>query len=350
MRDKRTVDELTIEELEIILAIKKREARQERLRHMTGRGRVVGHSPEDDRQPAEPPQLHELVADVPAPNLPSTFDTTAERPQWVEDAPPRPPKPKKRPRKPKTVRPLADRDKTARWRQLRDRFLLVVEVGALIGFLALVGVIALNVRDAMEASRREMAAAAASLPTPTPAPDINVAIVLPSGHTPPNLPGGAQPNLNEVPEHLRPVVQAQLQAPVVRPTPGAASPVRIRIPAIRVDHAVVMGDDWESLKRGVGHRTGSANPGERGNMVLSAHNDVYGEIFRRLDELKPGDEIFVYTASQVYRYVMREQQIVSPTDVWVMEPTRNPTLTLISCYPYLIDTQRIVIFADLDES
>ncbi len=351
MRDKRTVDELTIEELEILLAIKKREARQARLRHMSGRGRVIGGaSPEDDSQPAPEPQLHELVADVPAPDLPKTFDTTSERPKWVEEAPSKPKKRDKRPKRPKTVRPLADRDKTTRWRQLRDRLLLSVEVGALIGFVALIGVIALNVWDIMETTRQEMAAAAAAIPTPTAAPDINVAIVLPSGHTPPNTPGGARPNINEIPEHLRPVVQAQWEAPVTRPTPGAQSPVRVRIPGARVDHPVVMGDDWETLKRGVGHRIGSANPGQRGNMVLSAHNDIYGEIFRYLDQLQPGDEIFVYTVSEEFRYVVSEQRIVSPTDVWVLASTQGPTLTLISCYPYLIDTERIVVFADLAES
>ena len=41
---------------------------------------------------------------------------------------------------------------------------------------------------------------------------------------------------------------------------------------------------------------------------------------------------------------------MAPTDVWVMEPTQGPTLTLISCYPYMVSTERIVVFADLVES
>lgn len=350
MRDKRTVDELSIEELEIILAIKKREARQERLRQMAQRGRVVGASPEDNRQPAPEPQLHELGVDIPAPERPRHFDTTFEPPQWEEDLGSRPEKPEKRKKEPDPVRPLAEREKAARWRRFRDKFLLVIEVCALVGFVALLGLVALSVRDIMETTRQEMAAAAAALPTPTDAPDIGVPIVLPGGHTPPTSPGGARYNLNEIPEHLRPVVQSQLEAPITRPTPGAESPVRIRIPDIGVDHPVVLGDDWETLKRGVGHRLGSANPGQRGNMVMSAHNDIYGEIFRYLDQLQPGDEIFVQTASEEFRYVVNEWRIVAPTDVWVLAPTQGPTLTLVSCYPYLVDTERIVVFADLAES
>jgi sortase A len=39
--------------------------------------------------------------------------------------------------------------------------------------------------------------------------------------------------------------------------------------------------------------------------------------------------------------------VVEPTDVWVMAPTEHASTTLISCYPYLVDNKRIVVFADL---
>jgi sortase A len=125
--------------------------------------------------------------------------------------------------------------------------------------------------------------------------------------------------------------------------------VRVRIPAINVDHQVVMGDDEDALRRGIGYHIGSANPGMRGNMVLSAHNDAYGQIFRYLDQLNPGDEIFVHTMSQEFRYIVSDSQVVEPLDTWVMQSTQTPTLTLISCYPYMVDTHRIVVFADLEE-
>ncbi len=85
-------------------------------------------------------------------------------------------------------------------------------------------------------------------------------------------------------------------------------------------------------------------------MVLSAHNDIYGELFRDLDRLQPGDEIRIFTATNEYLYRVTGTQIVEPTEVSVMDPTVRPTVTLISCYPYLIDTQRIVVFGELSET
>jgi len=104
------------------------------------------------------------------------------------------------------------------------------------------------------------------------------------------------------------------------------------------------------LKKGVGQHIGSANPGENGNMVLSAHNDIFGELFRDLDRLKPGDEIILYTATREYVYRVTGMRIVEPISVEVMNDTAKPTVTLISCYPYLVDNQRIVVFGELEGS
>jgi sortase A len=132
------------------------------------------------------------------------------------------------------------------------------------------------------------------------------------------------------------------------PTPGPEQAIRIQIPAIGVDAPVVEGDDWESLKQGAGHHIGSANPGERGNCVISAHNDIFGEIFRDLPELDLGHQIFVHTVNQVYQYVVMQKRVIDPEEVSVMETTSAPVLTLISCYPYGIDTHRIVVIAQLE--
>ena len=171
------------------------------------------------------------------------------------------------------------------------------------------------------------------------------AIVLPSGHTPPDAPGGAQPNEAEIPAHLLPLYQSMSNIPI--PTPGVEQAIQLQIPAITVDAPVVQGDGWEQLKKGVAQHIGSANPGESGNVVFSAHNDVYGELFRNLDQLKPGDQVMLYTQQRQYVYVVDRTEIVEPTTVEVMASTGAPTVTLISCYPYLVDKQRIVVFARL---
>ena len=227
-----------------------------------------------------------------------------------------------------------------RSRRWWDRALLAVEVLALAGLAWVL----LNSFNLLSTLNQEVAAALAQ-PTLTPTPLVR-AVVLPGGHTPPTAPGGARPNEAEIPEHLRPYAQAY-QAALSVPTPGPEQGIRIQIPAIGVDAPIVMGDGWEQLKKGVGQHPGTANPGQPGNMVLSAHNDIYGEIFRDLDQLQPGDTILIHTHNRVYTYVVTEIHVVEPTDVQWMAPTPDPTVTLISCYPYLVDNQRIIVRAQL---
>jgi sortase A len=167
---------------------------------------------------------------------------------------------------------------------------------------------------------------------------------LPGGHTPPGSPGGTVP---DVPLHLQQWVQPAPALPV--PVPSIGAPTRVVIPRLAVDAPVVEGVAWEDLKKGVGHLPGSAHPGQRGNLYLAAHNDVFGEIFRYLDKMELGDEFFIYSGSQAFRYVVTSKRVIAPTDVSVMYPTTEPIATLQTCYPYLIDTQRLVVVGELAE-
>lgn len=224
---------------------------------------------------------------------------------------------------------------------LIDRVLLAVEVLAAVGliFIMMYGFGTLRDLNAQVASALEQ-------PTLTPTPLI-MAVVLPSGHTPPNSAGGAQYNEAEIPEHLRPIVQSLANVPI--PTASAEQATRMQIPSIDVDAPVVQGDGWDQLKKGIGQHVGTANPGKPGNMVVSAHNDVFGEIFRDLDKIKNGDEVIVFTNARQYVYTVTGTQIVEPTATEVMADTSNETLTLISCYPYMVDDQRIVVTAVLQK-
>ena len=66
-------------------------------------------------------------------------------------------------------------------------------------------------------------------------------------------------------------------------------------------------------------------------------------------QLQPGDEVIIYTNVRAYTYVVQQQQVVGPLQVEVMAQTPDPVVTLISCYPYMVDTHRIVISAALLE-
>lgn len=318
MPDRRVVDELTIEELEQLLIVKRREARAERIRRL----REIGRLPADKGLP------HEDLAAVEA-------GSEAEY-TLLEARPAPPPAPDLKPLRVKRRRAPSSASVPSRLGRLRDRLLLVLEIGALLGLVVVVIMSVLN----LQALNAEYAEASLLAASPTPSPTPLGGGILPGGHAPPEEPG-------TVPLHLRDLVEGQAPPPVTIPTPGPEAPTRIVIPAIRVDAFVVEGDSWEQLKMGVGHHPNTANPGERGNMVLSAHNDIYGEIFRHLDKLELGDEVVVYAGEQPYRYIVKAKQIVEPTVVEVMAPTTKPVVTLISCYPYMVDSHRIVVIAEL---
>ena len=327
MRDQKKTGDLTVTELERLLYLKKYGARRERLRRLKGEGRVVevaGKPPPD----AAPPPLSRPQAPPSSALQRYRFRDAGQEEQTQAVAPSR----------------------SFSWRGLGDKVLLLLEIGAILGFLWAVFSLLDTRRDLNQelAAVQEAEAAAVALPTPTATPVIDL-VVLPGGHKPPVE--GRPPEPGEagyIPAHLLPAVNAYEPPPL--PTPGPEQARRLQIPAIGVDSSIYQGQGWEQLKKGIGQYVGSPPPGQQGNLVLAAHNDIYGEIFRYLDQLTPGDEIIVTTERQEYVYVVRETEIVAPTDTWVMEPTEHASATLISCYPYLIDNKRIVVFADLATS
>jgi len=296
MARRKAPEEMSVEELRRLLIEKRRGARRERLEHFKRTGRVVDVEPDI------------LLSSVP---VVDTLEETSDQPQV----------------------PVSKR------RRFMDRLLLVVEVLAVVG---LVGVL-ISGFGVLRALNEEVASALIQETfTPTP---LVMAVVLPSGHVPPDAQGNTRPNDEEIPAHRRPMVQSLASIPI--PTAAPDQAIRLQVPAISIDAPIVLGDGWEQLKKGVGQSISSVNPGQNGNVILSAHNDVYGEIFRHLDRLAPGDQVILYTQQRQYVYVIDRTAIVEPTAVEVMASTGSPTVTLISCYPYLVDKKRIVVFARL---
>ena len=66
---------------------------------------------------------------------------------------------------------------------------------------------------------------------------------------------------------------------------------RLQIPAIEVDSPFLEGIRINTLDYGPGHWPGTAMPGELGNVVVAGHRTSHNADFRRLDELKPGDQV-----------------------------------------------------------
>ena len=297
---KQNPDDLTEAEIRNLLSAKLHAACQQRLERFRRTGRRV-----------------ELVPDVYSPALETLYTKPIDSEVEI-----------------KRQRSITTRRRPA------DKVLVFIEVIAILGFVYFV----VNGFWLHHLLNREVSAAL-ELPALTPTPLIS-ALVLPSGHVHIASDSDArQYNNGDIPKHLRPLVQSQVSLPI--PTPAPEHGVRIQIPAIDVDAPVVHGDNWEQLKKGVAHHADSANPGQQGNIVLSGHNDVFGEVFRYLERLKPGDEVVVYTSRRSYTYIVSGWELVEPTQVEAMAPTPDATITLISCHPYLVDNHRIIVKGSL---
>jgi sortase A len=114
------------------------------------------------------------------------------------------------------------------------------------------------------------------------------------------------------------------------PVPGSTIG-RIEIPRLRVSAVIRAGIDARTLQLAVGYIPGTALPGEQGNLGLAGHRDTF---FRRLRDINPDDEIRVTTKDGVFRYYVQRTNIVQPKDVWVLNATNYPALTLVTCYPF----------------
>lgn len=142
-------------------------------------------------------------------------------------------------------------------------------------------------------------------------------------------------------------------ATVAPPTTAPAPPIEgeaagnITIPKIGLDKMIVEGVGVEDLKKGVGHYPDTRMPGEKGNAALAGHRTTYGAPFNRIDELDVGDPIIVTTSAGTFRYLVTEQMIVKPEDVWVLDDTTDNRLTLTTCNPKYSAAERLIVVAQL---
>jgi LPXTG-site transpeptidase (sortase) family protein len=129
--------------------------------------------------------------------------------------------------------------------------------------------------------------------------------------------------------------------------PNKKIPFKILIPKIGVEWIVHEGTDTASLKRGPGHYTGTALPGESSLCVIAGHRTTYGAPFNRVDKLEVGDEIILQSAnSESFTYTVTGKAEVKPDDVSLLTPTNYGSLALTTCTPKFYATRRLIIFAN----
>ena len=117
-----------------------------------------------------------------------------------------------------------------------------------------------------------------------------------------------------------------------RPAPSAGTLIgRLEAPTVKMSATVLEGSDDGTLSRGAGHIEDTPFPGEPGNVGIAGHRDT---VFRPLRHIQVGDPLQLTTADKLYTYKISKTVIVGPDDVYVLDPTDTPTLTLVTCYPF----------------
>ena len=104
-----------------------------------------------------------------------------------------------------------------------------------------------------------------------------------------------------------------------------------RVPKIDLEVAVLEGTSDLVLNRGVGRIEGTAEVGAGGNLGIAGHRDGF---FRGLKDVEAGDTLELETLSGIRTYVIDKISIVNPEDVYVLAPTEESRITLVTCYPF----------------
>ncbi|HSX35311.1 MAG TPA: sortase [Patescibacteria group bacterium] len=154
------------------------------------------------------------------------------------------------------------------------------------------------------------------------------------------------------------VVPAQASPTAVLPKPDPSKPSSITIPAINVNAPVTFEPsvaEWKiqvDLRSGVVHYGPTADPGQNGTVVIVGHSSGlawapgdYKWIFTLLNKLKPGDQIQISYQGINYVYQVTDSIVIAPTDMSVLNQTKTPTLSLVTCTPVGTSKSRLVVHA-----
>ena len=148
------------------------------------------------------------------------------------------------------------------------------------------------------------------------------------------------------------------------PPPAGDPPTRLVIPKINLDTPVVeVGwhiieengrrfSEWDVADNMAGWHHASAFPGNLGNVVISGHHNIKGEVFRHLVDLEESDTVYLYVGEQIYlyavteKYILREKgmtdQVRSENARWIAKTT-DERATLVTCWPYTNNTHRVIV-------
>jgi sortase A len=151
---------------------------------------------------------------------------------------------------------------------------------------------------------------------------------------PPRLPGDVAAAADQLERRLR---------------PGDALG-RIAMPTLDRSFAVVQGVGTSALRKGPGHYSETALPGQRGTVAVAGHRTTYLAPFRTIDRLRRGQPVVIEMPYGRFTYRVERQRIVAPSATEVLRPAGHDRLVLTACHPLYSAAQRIVVFARLERT
>ncbi|WP_418961424.1 class E sortase [Streptomyces tritici] len=123
------------------------------------------------------------------------------------------------------------------------------------------------------------------------------------------------------------------------------------------DWPVLEGTRTGTLKKGLGHYAGSARLGATGNFAVAGHRRTYGDPFKDVPRLRPGDAVVLTDGTTWYTYrITRKPYRTVPGDTGVVDPVPRKSgfagpgryLTLTTCEPEWGSSHRLIVWARLD--
>ncbi len=123
----------------------------------------------------------------------------------------------------------------------------------------------------------------------------------------------------------------------------------IEIPSIKVKLTVYHGESEDVLKKGAAHLEKTSFPigGIDTRACVSAHSGYPSQkFFDDIDELISDDIIYIRILNQKLTYKVFDKEVVEPDDITKLKVEHGKELlTLITCYPYGINSHRLLVHA-----
>ncbi|MBN1162439.1 sortase [Patescibacteria group bacterium] len=111
----------------------------------------------------------------------------------------------------------------------------------------------------------------------------------------------------------------------------------------------------KALTKGVAHASGTAYPGQIGNVFIFSHSSedfyrakMFNSVFYLLHKVDNGDKVYLSHENELYEYTVVEKKYVSKTDVdYLSAESSARQVTLMTCWPPGTTLNRLILVAEL---